>query len=64
MPRKNARPAAKKKELRRKAQLVAQAHYDRKAVVYLKEPHHGDQRILAALALSILSEKPVTERQE
>lgn len=59
MPRKNARPAAKKKQLRLKAQLASQAWYDRKAAVYLTNPRAGDQRRLAALALSLLSEKPL-----
>lgn len=60
MPRKNARPAAKKKLLRLKAQRAAEALYDRKAAVYLKNPRAGDQAHLAALALSLLSEKHST----
>ncbi len=49
MPRKNARPAAKKAAARKKAKMAAKATPQRRVAVFA--PHHPAGLSLAALAL-------------
>lgn len=54
MPRKNPRPAQKKRLAKQKARLENKALLDKKARPYWRDPHHGDGAILAAFATSFI----------
>ncbi|PTX48704.1 hypothetical protein IQ03_02210 [Gemmobacter caeni] len=56
MPRKNARPAARKRQEKLNAKLAQKARFDAKARPILANPRHGDGVLLAALAAGIFNQ--------
>lgn len=51
MPRKNPRPAERKRLAKLRQQLQQTANYQHRARPYLVNPRHGDNAILIALAM-------------
>lgn len=54
MPRKNPRPAQKKRLAKLKERRENKALFDKKARPYNRDPHTGDGVVLAALAASLI----------
>ncbi|WP_288997986.1 hypothetical protein [uncultured Gemmobacter sp.] len=56
MPRKNARPAARRRQEKLKAKLAQKARFDAKARPIRANPRLGDRVLLAAMAASIFNQ--------